>query len=190
MQIDAKSTRDAVAQVDTTKPHHAITGKIGTFFYPGSNLLFFGLGQARRTAAPGAVGQPYKPRLVIAMNPVAQGLSIHAAGLRSSFATIAIQHHGNRQNAPRLLAVRGAPGRSPKFNQRQIRPCNRYRNHATPRESEKSASTHICPLLGIPSRVRTFDTWYKLSYRANRMRAAEALIRRVVAINPNNFWAT
>jgi Tfp pilus assembly protein PilF len=47
---------------------------------------------------------------------------------------------------------------------------------------------HVLEL--APGREDALTVLYKLCRQANRMPAAEALIRRLVAINPNNFWAT
>ena len=51
------------------------------------------------------------------------------------------------------------------------------------------------PLLGqalelAPGREDALTLLYQLCRKQNRRQAAEALIRRVVALNPNNFWAT
>jgi hypothetical protein len=39
------------------------------------------------------------------MHPVAQRLPVHGTGLRGQQPRMTIQHHGNGQNAPRLLGV-------------------------------------------------------------------------------------
>ncbi len=54
-----------------------------------------------------------------------------------------------------------------------------------------AAATHICSLLELaPGREDALILLYRISRQAGRWPAAEALIRRAVAINPNNFWAT
>ena len=53
------------------------------------------------------------------------------------------------------------------------------------------AATQICSLLELaPGREDALILLYRISRQAGRWPAAEALIRRAVAINPNNFWAT
>src|ERR1700692_856329 len=57
-----------------------------------------------------SIGQPFKPRLVITMDPVAQGLPIHAADLRRSFATIAIQSLAGQEQGLHGGKVAMSPG--------------------------------------------------------------------------------
>jgi len=53
------------------------------------------------------------------------------------------------------------------------------------------AETQICGVLELaPGCEAALTLLYRTSRLAGRWAAAEALIRRVVAINPNNFWAT
>jgi tetratricopeptide (TPR) repeat protein len=55
----------------------------------------------------------------------------------------------------------------------------------------KGAENQVRHMLELaPGREDGLIFLYQLSRRAQRMPAAEALIKRVVALNPNNFWAT
>ncbi len=57
--------------------------------------------------------------------------------------------------------------------------------------NEEGAGAHVCQLLELaPGREDTLLFLYKLCRQQARGPAAEALIRRVVALNPNHFWAT
>jgi tetratricopeptide (TPR) repeat protein len=54
-----------------------------------------------------------------------------------------------------------------------------------------AAEIQICGLLELaPGREDALILLYRITRKAGRWAAAEALIRRAVAINPNNFWAT
>ena len=55
----------------------------------------------------------------------------------------------------------------------------------------KAAENQVRHMLELaPGREDGLIFLYQLSRRAQRMQASEALIKRVVALNPNNFWAT
>lgn len=54
-----------------------------------------------------------------------------------------------------------------------------------------AASAQVLALLELaPGREDALILLYRLNRQAGRMPAAETLIRRVVTLNPNNFWAT
>jgi hypothetical protein len=113
--------------------------------------------QARGAPAAGAVGEPANASLVIAMNPIAKRLPVHPAGLRRLMPAMAIQNHGDRKNAQPLLGVPRPPRRRAK-----LLDAVRVTAIATivPRESMTLPGTHIQPLRGIPSGVKTFGRWY------------------------------
>ncbi len=53
------------------------------------------------------------------------------------------------------------------------------------------AQANVCHLLELaPTREDALIFLFQLCREQGRIKAAEALIRRVVALNPNNFWAT
>jgi tetratricopeptide (TPR) repeat protein len=55
----------------------------------------------------------------------------------------------------------------------------------------RAAETQVRHLLELaPGREDALIFLFRLSRQAQRFAAAEALIKRVVALNPNNFWAT
>ncbi len=56
---------------------------------------------------------------------------------------------------------------------------------------EPAAETPLRAVLELaPGREDALILLYRITRKARRLPAAEALIRRIVAINPNNFWAT
>ena len=143
MQIDAKMPSHAVAQVNPAEPHAAIGREVRPLVHPGGNLGPLGLRQTRRPTTPRSIGKPVQPGLVVAMHPVPQRLPVHAAGLRGILAAEAVHHHGNRKHPPGALVVRNLLGRRAQLSDRQIRSGNRYRSHASLRESMQRLSTHI-----------------------------------------------
>lgn len=111
-QMDAKAGLDHLRQVDPAPADDAVLGQIGTGADQRRQL---GL-MLRRQAGPGArrlaIRQPGQALLVEAMDPVAQGLTVHAAGLRRFGTAATLHHQRERQHPPcrvRILAARGRP---------------------------------------------------------------------------------
>ena len=101
VQGDAKLGRDAVTQIGTAEPHHAVAGEIGALLDPGCKLALFNPAQARWPAASRPVRKPIQTGLIIAVNPVAQRLTVHPTEPRRLLAAEAIEHHRNGQDARR-----------------------------------------------------------------------------------------
>src|ERR1700730_1211328 len=79
------------------------------------------------------------------------GLAIHSTGLRRQQTRMLIQHHGNRQNAPRLLGVSRPRRLRPQLRNTQILACNLDCRHAARSANQRhAASSHVCDCLGIP----------------------------------------
>jgi hypothetical protein len=99
---------------------------------------------------PGPVRQPGQAIRVAAMHPVAQGLPVHATGLRRQQPRKTIQHHRNGQNAPRLLGVSRPRRRRPQLRNTQILACNLDCRHAARSANQRcAASGHVRGRLGI-----------------------------------------
>ena len=72
-----------------------------------------------------------------------------------------IQHHGNGQNAPRLLGVSRSRRRRPQLGNTQTLGCNLNCRHAARSANQRgAASSHVCDVLGIPPGVRFSGGWY------------------------------
>ena len=119
MQMNIEFGGDAVTQISTAPAHHAIGLEVRAVFYPLRHFAPLGLGQTRLTPRPGPVRQPRQAIRVVANNPVAQRLPVHATGLRGQPPRMTIQHHGNGQKAPRLLRRQPSappPPATPKYS--------------------------------------------------------------------------
>lgn len=113
MQVDIEFGGDAVPQVGTAPAYHAIGLAVRAIFHPLRHFAPLGFGQTRPAPRPGPVRQPGQAIRVVANYPIAQRLPVHATGLRGQQPRMPIQHHGNGQNAPRLLGDRRARRRRP-----------------------------------------------------------------------------
>jgi hypothetical protein len=85
---------------------------------------------------------------VIAMHPVPQSLTIHAAGFGRRLAIRPVEHHGKSQHTPGRRAVLLPPSRRSKFDRCQINPANA--NRPAHRSCSMLVNTHrvrISPIL-------------------------------------------
>ena len=130
MQVNMEFGGDAVTQVSTAPAHHAIGLEVRAVFYPLRHFAPLGLGQTRLTPRPVPVREPRQAFRNVANNPVAQRLPVHPTGLRGHPPRMPIQHHGNGQNAPRLLGVSRPRCLRPQLRNTQILACNLDCRHA------------------------------------------------------------
>ena len=108
---DAKLGRDAVTQIGPAEPHNAVAGEIGALLDPGRNFALFDPAQAGRPAASHPVRKPIQTCLIVAVDPVAQRLTVHATKPRRLRAAEIIEHHRNGQDSRCLLGVCRCPCR-------------------------------------------------------------------------------
>ena len=96
-----ETRQDPIAQIAQSPAHDAIFGDIRTLADPSCELRLFLDSQLRgRTTAVWTIRQPGDPLLVIADDPVPQGLPIHAAGLGRRRPAVTLQHQCQRQKPP------------------------------------------------------------------------------------------
>src|SRR5262245_17144374 len=161
VQFDAKLGRNAVPQIGTAEPHNAIAGEIGALLDPGCKLALFDPAQAVWTAASRPVSKPFQSFLIVAMNPVAQRLAVHAAKPRCVLAAEVIEHHGNGQDARCLPGVLASLGRTAQIGGTHILSSNCYRCHLRPpRINADSIDSQNGAEGNTPWRVKTLGPWY------------------------------
>jgi hypothetical protein len=142
VQLNAELPLQFVAQIRPAPAHHPVHRRIGTCFNhrrEGSSLFGREFGTSPQ---PLAVVEPWQALGVVAMNPVAQGLTIHAAGLRRARAIRALEHHCQAQHPSRRRNVLRPGRRRPQVRRRQIQPgnldCFPHRCRSSPRDSIES----------------------------------------------------
>ena len=105
MQIHVKLLLDPVTQVGAAEPHHTVALEVGARRHVRGQGLLLVLGQARGPARPGAIGKTRKPLPVVAVDPVADGLPIHAASAACKGAALPVKHQPYADGAPHKLMV-------------------------------------------------------------------------------------
>lgn len=111
MEHHAEPGLDPLAQVDAAPAHDAIRRQIGALLDPAVDFGLLRGCQKRTGAGMGMIGQTIEPEIVVAANPVAQGLPVHCAGFSGGCARMTIQHHCDRQQPPGDPGVFGTCGR-------------------------------------------------------------------------------
>jgi hypothetical protein len=139
MQRHRDTRLDLRTQVHAAPPNHAVLLQVR----PGQDqvLQFLHLlGRQRgRAALVADIAQALNPVRVVAVNPVPQRLAVHAASLRRQQPRMPVQHHGQRQQPPRLLGIGRPRRRRTKPHAVQLRPRDRNRCHAAHPEIDYGA---------------------------------------------------
>jgi hypothetical protein len=135
-QGDIELGFDHAGQIHPAPANHAIYGKVWSF---ANQLcyrrLLLGSEPWFRSSCY-AVAEPGDSFGVVAENPVAQGLPVHATELAGFAPLISFKHQGQRQHPPRCIGVIAVCRRLAEFRRRVIvaRNCQSYR-HQSLRES-------------------------------------------------------
>jgi hypothetical protein len=81
IEVFEGNTGDAIPQIATAPAHNAIFRQIRAILDPPRQVSHLRIAQTGCGAGSGAIRQPSQPFGVVAMHPVAQCLSVHAARL-------------------------------------------------------------------------------------------------------------
>ena len=120
MKVDAEPLGDDALEVDPTPAHDAVLLPIRTGFDDPRQLSQSFRRQARLGAVRPVVDKALRARCIEAMDPVAQGLAIHAPdpGLRPTIHSI--PDRSQRQKPTALIDVLRSPGQRPKLFSRIV----------------------------------------------------------------------
>ena len=107
VQHHKETGQNELPQITQTPAHNPMFGRIGTATDPLRQHRFLLVGElGRRPAAMRLIRQPRYTLLVVADNPVAQGLAIHPAVLRRFRTRTTLQNQCDRQQPADHLAIR------------------------------------------------------------------------------------
>ena len=143
-QLHAPLRCDHPRQVHSSPAQHAVLDRIGSVPHPIGDFRFL-LRRQQRLGSDVAdlVGQASKARFVIAMHPVAQRLTVHAARLGGVRARRAIKDHSEREHSPCGSHILATACLSPKPGRVKAQPCNPERRpHANLRQSNPQKKSH------------------------------------------------
>jgi hypothetical protein len=122
MQLNGKFVHDTISQIGTAPSHDTIFRQVRTILYPRGHLSHLRVSKTRCGARPRAFRQPSPPFGIVAVDTVAQCLSVHAARLSGHQPRMPIKDHRNGQYSPHLLGI-GCAGRlGPQLRRIQILP--------------------------------------------------------------------
>ena len=150
-QTHAEVCLDHPRQVDPAPAHHTVCVDVRSFADQLGQLRFLLGRQPRLGPRRHAIGQARHAEIIVAMHPVAQCLTIHAALRGRVAAADALQYKRKRQHPPRGGCVPRLRCGTPKTSRIQVHPSDCYSSrHDLLRESMQSQANHTATALGIP----------------------------------------
>ena len=162
MHLNLEPGLDLRPQVHAAPAHNVVLGKVRPGQDQGLQLPHLLAGQRRGAALVARVPQALNAVRVVAVDPVAQGLPVHAARLRRKQTWVPIQDQRQRQQPPGLLGVRRARRRRAQPRAVQIIPRDCNQGHAAyPQSSPGHIDSHP-KQLGNPPQVRVKGGWYNV----------------------------
>jgi len=137
MHVHRPSTGDFGLQVHAPPADHLVDRRIRTLDNQFVQLGLLVLGQKWLPAWAFARLQALDAGRIVAMHPVAKGLSIHAVESRRLAARATVQDQRQSEHTPDLCAVGASAGQRPKLRTRMIRSCDLDRRaHIVPPSCE------------------------------------------------------
>jgi hypothetical protein len=114
VHLNPEQFLELLLQIDPAPSNNTILRQIRLYFCKGGQLLTLIGCQSRRNARRLPVDQPIQAILVVAMNPIAQGLALHAAGLgrMGTVRPFKTSANANIRRAAALLLLRTDADRS------------------------------------------------------------------------------
>lgn len=103
--VDPEVLGDDPFEIDAPPSNHAVNFPVGASFDDGREFGLLIWRQTRNWSTRPIVQQPVGASFIEAMNPVAQGLTIHAADPGRVRAVHPLQNRRQRQQPPTLIVV-------------------------------------------------------------------------------------
>ena len=106
VQSNGELSLDPSPQINTPPAHDAILRQVRTSLDPAGHRGLLGIGEARfRAVATFPVREALHPARIVAVDPIAQGLPVHAATPRRIAPRVALHDQRDCQHAPRRLRI-------------------------------------------------------------------------------------
>jgi hypothetical protein len=129
-----KACQDPLPQIAQPPANDAVFSNIRPLTHPGRKLRLLLDSQLRgRTTAVQTVRQAVDPLLIVADNPVAQGLPIHAAVLGGLCTTVTLKHQCQSQKPPSNTGLANTRRMSAQRSRIVIPPRDLHRHCHSPR---------------------------------------------------------
>src|SRR3978361_161378 len=139
VQRHRETRLDLRPQVHAAPPDHAVRLQVRPSQDQALQFPHLLSRQRRRAALVADIAQARNAVCVVAVNPVPQGLPVHAASLGRQGSWLPVQHHRQRQQPAGLLGIGRPRCRRTKPCAVQLRPRDRNRYHATHPEIDYGA---------------------------------------------------
>jgi hypothetical protein len=116
VHLHRKAPCDLALQVDAAPAHNLVPRRIRPRQHQGFQFRLLRVVQQGSLAGALARAQPLDPGRIVAMNPITEGLPIHAGLGRCPLPRLPLQHHGERQQTARLRHILAGAGRLSKIS--------------------------------------------------------------------------
>jgi hypothetical protein len=132
VQVDVKARLDQRLQVDPSPTHNTVPFQVWPLFDHALQRRHLLRRQPRLRPGMGAVVQTGEALGVVAMNPIAQGLSIHTGMLRRLGTRMPFQHECQGKHPPGGCRIAAALGLPPQLAGTQLQSRDRYGHRPLP----------------------------------------------------------
>src|SRR5689334_99737 len=162
VQPDREPRLEQGPEIDPAPAHHAVAVRIGALF-DGRRQLGLLLGRETRPAPrPGPVAQARETLGVVTVDPVGQGLPVHAGRPRRLLPRGPLQHQRQGEHPPRRPRVPAPRRLAPQAARVQLAPRDRDRHPRPPVSASNHRPTRAgATRLRARQHVRNSGRWYK-----------------------------
>lgn len=161
--VDAEAFEDELLQIDTPPPNDAVDGAVGAGLDDLGEFDQLRLRQPGWVPLRADVGQPVGTLFVEAVDPIAQGLAIHATDPGRLLAVHPVEHGCQRQQPSALVGMLRRGSEPPQVGSRVVRSkLHRSSHGANPPHAMESA----IQVAGKPPRVSLGARWYNAEHTA------------------------
>jgi hypothetical protein len=128
-QLDPIALLDHLREIDPPPSHNSMLGQIRPFANKLRHRALLLGSELPLGSRSGSIMQSFQTFGVVAMHPVAQALSIHAAGGGCLAPGLAFQHQRQGQHPPGCRDIIASLGRRAKLLRRMVLPADPDRHH-------------------------------------------------------------
>jgi hypothetical protein len=132
MQLDVEAALDDRLQIHPPPTYDTVPLWVRSLLHDRSQLRHLLGCQPRLRPGVGPIVQTGQALCIVAVHPVAQGLSLHTGMTCCLFARVSLQHQRQSEHPPRRCAIPAALGLLSQIAGTQLQPCDRHGHRPPP----------------------------------------------------------
>ena len=141
MQVNVKAALDDHLQIHPPPTHDAVPLRVRSLFDDALQLRHLLKRQPRLRPGMGSIVQTSEALGIVTMNPIAQGLPVHASVTCCLFTPMPLQHQRQSEHPPRRCSIPAAFGLLSQVAGTQLQPHDRHGHRSLPRPDITGTST-------------------------------------------------